>query len=188
MLRNKEIVFLDCETTGLDCEYHEIISVCIIRRRDNRMWTYKAKPNWLDHIDPKASAINGYTPKAWVDGISQEDLARELSIVLKDYIIVGHNPRFDIEFIKNLLWRYKRETWIDHRGIDTTTLAYMYLAPLGIPSLSMDAIRKFLGWKVYPIHDSLQDTKDVARLYNMLISPWGRMQMYISLWFKKWRK
>lgn len=187
-LQQKEIIFLDCETTGLDSDYHEIISVCIIRRNDGKTWTYKAKPEWPSHIDPKAVAVNGYTPSAWMDAISQEELAHHIGILLKDYIIVGHNPRFDIEFIRNLLWRYKIKTYIDPRAIDTTTLSYLYLVPYGLPSLSMDSIRKFLGWKVYPTHEALQDTKDVERLYNTLTSTPKRLALYLRLWVRKWRK
>ena len=46
-LKEKEIIFVDCETTGLDNEYNEIISICIIRRNDGKIWTFKAKPNGL---------------------------------------------------------------------------------------------------------------------------------------------
>jgi DNA polymerase III epsilon subunit-like protein len=192
MLKNKEIVYLDCETTGLDSEYHEIISVCIIRKRDSRMWTFKAKPNWPDHIDPKAIIVNGYDPKQWEDGIDQEDLARQLSILLKDCVIIGHNPRFDIDFIVNLLWRYKQNTWIDHRGIDTTTLAYLYLVPWGLESLSMDSIRRFLGWRVHKTHEAIQDTKDVARLYEALTNPLERWNLYLKMMVSRlvarWKK
>jgi len=107
LLKDKPILFVDCETTGLDDEYHEIISVALVRRHDGKTWTFKAKPNWPDHIDPRAVAVNGYTPSAWMDAMSQEELANKLGILMKDYIIVGHNPRFDVGFIKNLLWRHK---------------------------------------------------------------------------------
>ena len=187
-LKDKEIIFVDCETTGLDSEYNEIISICIIRRNDVKTWTYKSKPEWPNHISPQAVAVNGYTPSAWVDAISQEELANHLGILMKDYIIVGHNPRFDIEFVKNLLWRYKIKTYIDPRAIDTTTLSYLYLVPHGLPSLSMDSIRRFLGWKVYPIHSALQDTKDVERLYSTLTSSSKRWALYFRIWLRRWKK
>ena len=52
LLKDKPLLFVDCETTGLDDEYHEIISVCLIRRHDGQTWTFKAKPEWPDHISP----------------------------------------------------------------------------------------------------------------------------------------
>jgi DNA polymerase-3 subunit epsilon len=188
LLKDKPILFVDCETTGLDDEYHEIISIALVRRHDGKTWTFKAKPNWPDHIDPRATAVNGYTPSAWMDAMSQEELANKLGILMKDYIIVGHNPRFDVGFIKNLLWRHKIKTYIDPRAIDTTTLAYLYLVPFGLNSLSMDSIRRFLGWKVYPTHEALQDTKDVERLYNTLAHPIRRFSLKIKLWMKMWKK
>jgi len=188
LLKDKPILFVDTETTGLDDEYHEIISVCLIRRHDGRTWTFKAKPDWPDHISPKASAVNGYTPAAWMDAMSQEELANKIGILMKDYIIVGHNPRFDIGFVRNLLWRHKIKTWIDPRAVDTTTLAYLHLVPFGLDSLSMDSIRRFLGWKVYPTHEALQDTKDVERLYNTLVHPIRRFSLKCQLWIKMWKR
>ncbi len=188
LLKDKPILFVDCETTGLDDEYHEIISICLIRRHDGKTWTFQAKPNWPDHIDPRATAVNGYTPAGWLDAMSQEELANKLGFLMKDYIIVGHNPRFDIGFVKNLLWRHKIKTYIDPRAIDTTTLAYLHLVPFGLNSLSMDSIRRFLGWDVYPIHAALQDTKDVERLYNTLVHPIRRILLKGKLWIKMWKK
>ena len=188
LLKDKPILFVDCETTGLDDEYHEIISVCLIRRHDGKTWTYKAKPNWPDHIDARAVAVNGYTPSAWMDAMSQEELANKLGILMKDYIIVGHNPRFDVGFIRNLLWRHKIKTYVDPRAVDTTTLAYVHLVPYGLNSLSMDSIRRFLDWKVYPTHEALQDTKDVERLFNILVHPIRRFSLKVKLWMKMWKK
>ena len=132
--------------------------------------------------------MNGYNPKEWADAMTQEQLANELGVLMKDYIIVGHNPRFDIEFIRNLLWRHKIKTYVDPRGIDTTTLSYIYLVPFGLSSLSMDSIRKFIGWKVHPIHEAIQDTKDVQKLFETLMSTPKRWALYTRLWINKWKK
>jgi DNA polymerase III epsilon subunit-like protein len=169
LLKDKPLLFVDCETTGLDDEYHEIISVCMIRRHDGKTWTFKAKPDWPAHISPQAVAVNGYTPSAWMDAMTQEE-------------------RFDVGFIKNLLWRHKIKTYIDPRALDTTTLAYLHLVPFGLDSLSMDSIRRFLGWKVYPTHEALQDTKDVERLFNILVHPIRRFSLKCKLWITMWKK
>ena len=166
----KNIVYLDTETTGLDCDYHEIISVCVIRKSDGKIWTWKANPDWPDHIDDMAVAINGYTPQDWDTAVTQNEMAHELGMILDGAVIVGHNPKFDLGFIENLFWRHQVKCRVSHRAIDTITLAFVYLVPWGLKSLSMDSIRTFLGWKKHKIHTAIQDTKDVKKLYEILTS------------------
>lgn len=183
-MKNKEIVYLDCETTGLDADYHEIISVCVIRNSDNRTWTWKANPEWPEHIDEEAVKINGYHPQDWLTAITQNEMAHELGMVLDSCIIIGHNPRFDIEFVTNLFWRHKVNCKLSYRAIDTITLSYVYLVPWGLKSLSMDEIRKFLGWKTPKIHTSLKDAQDTQLLYKTLTS-WRRYIVYSKLISRK---
>lgn len=166
----ENIVYLDTETTGLDCDYHEIISVCVIRKSDGKIWTWKANPDWPDHIDDMAVAVNGYKPQDWDTAITQNEMAHELGMILDGAVIVGHNPKFDLGFIENLFWRHQVKCKVSHRAIDTITLAFVYLVPWGLKSLSMDAIRTFLGWKKHKIHTAIQDTKDVKKLYEILTS------------------
>ena len=183
-MKNKEILFLDTETTGLDCDYHEIISVSVIRQSDGRLWTWKANPEWIDHIDDKAIAINGYKPQDWGTAITQNEMAHELGMILDGCLIVGHNPKFDLGFIENLFWRHGVKCRLSHHAIDTITLSYVYLVPWGLKSLSMDSIRTFLGWKRSKFHTCIQDAKDVERLFKLLTS-WKRFILYSKLISKK---
>ena len=192
-MKNQEIIYLDTETTGLDPDYHEIISVCVIRKSDGRIYTWKANPDWPDHIDDKAITINGYTPQDWATAITQNEMAHELGMVLDGALIVGHNPKFDLSFIENLFWRHKVPCKISHRAIDTITLAYVYLVPWGLKSLALDGIRTYLGWNKHKTHTALEDTKDVKRLFEILTT-WKRYVLYaklISRWISgklRWKK
>ena len=192
-MKKQEIIYLDTETTGLDPDYHEIISVCVIRKSDGRIWTWKANPDWPDHIDDMAVTINGYTPQDWATAITQNEMAHELGMVLDGAVIVGHNPKFDLGFVENLFWRHKVLCKISHRAIDTITLAYVFLVPWGLKSLSLDGIRVFLGWTKHKTHSALEDTKDVKRLFEILTS-WKRYVLYAKLvnrWISrkmKWKK
>jgi DNA polymerase III alpha subunit (gram-positive type) len=167
-LKNKPIAFIDLETTGLLSGHHEIIEACIIK--EGFFYHVYAQPNHIDRAHPKALSINGYSPKKWIDGITQKSLAGSLGDILDGCIIIGHNPKFDIEFIELLFEEYNIPLGIDRRSIDTMTIAYMYLVPLGLDSISLDSIRSFMGWEVRPTHNALDDTKDVERLYRLFSS------------------
>ena len=185
MLHSKPLAFIDVETTGLDSDYHEIIEICIVTPKYS--YHKKIRPNHPERMDAKALAVNGYRPSEWRHAIDSSIAAGEISELLKDHLIIGHNPRFDMAFIKELCWRENVSLCMDPRAIDTTTIAYLYLVPLGLHSLSLDAIRKFLGWNVHNYHDAYHDVIDTKRLYEELISPWKRFKIRCRRWLARWK-
>lgn len=182
-IQNKPMAFIDVETTGLNAGYHEIIEVCI--RTNKGTYHEKVKPVYISRIDAKAMEINGYNPKAWIHAIQPEQAAKEIAEFLQGHIICGHNPHFDMEFISDLCWRNQVELKVDRRIIDTQTLAYVHLVPMGLESISMDNIRRFLGWEVRPQHNAWDDVWDTQRLYFALSHPWERLKIWIKTRFKR---
>lgn len=166
---NKPLAFLDLETTGLYAGTHEIIEAAVIKGQ--KIFHVYVTPEHLERAHPRALQINGYNNKGWADGVSQKYLAEKLADILDGCTIVGHNPRFDIEFIECLFEEHNIPIGIDRRAIDTVTLAHLYLRPMGLKSLSMDSIRQFLGWEVRPKHNALDDARDVQRFYKLFTSP-----------------
>jgi len=185
MLHSKPLAFIDVETTGLEAGYHEIIEICIVTPK--HAYHKKIRPQHHERMDAKAIAINGYKPSEWRYAIDAKTAASEIAELIKGHIIVGHNPRFDMEFIKELCWRENVPLRMDPRGIDTTTIAYIYLVPMGLHSLSLDAIRRFVGWKVHNYHDAYNDVMDTKRLFHELTSPWGRFKIRCRRWFGRWK-
>lgn len=185
MLYKKPLAFIDVETTGLTPGFHEIIEICIVTPKYS--YHKKIKPIQIGRIDEKAISINGYKPSEWIHAIDAKIAASEIADLLKGHIIVGHNPRFDIEFITELCWQHNIPLHLDPRSVDTTTIAFIYLVRLGLNSLSLDSIRRFLGWKVHNYHDAYNDVMDTKRLFHELISPWGRFKIRCRRWFGRWK-
>lgn len=182
-IKDKPLAFVDVETTGLQSGYHEIIEICICTPK--RTYHEKIIPAFPSRIDSAAVAVNGYSEKKWFDAIEGKHAAGEIADILKGHIIVGHNPHFDVDFIEDLCWRNKVELRVDRRLIDTQTLAYVYLVPLGLKSISMDNIRRFLGWEVREHHNAYDDVIDTKRLYQTLCSPWERLKIRALNWLWK---
>ena len=186
-LNRRQIAFLDLETTGLYPGTHEIIEAAVIK--GEHIFHVYVRPDRIEVAQPEALKLNGYNPKEWESGVSQKYLAQKLACILEDCIIVGHNPRFDVEFIECLFEEHAVPIGIDRRAVDTMTLAYLYLVPLGLDSLSMDSIRSFMGWEVRAKHNALDDAKDVQRLYNIFSSPnrfgWYIKHFLTSIWKRK---
>lgn len=169
-LAQKPICFFDTETTGLEPGRHEIIEVAIIRvlpEGNREVFTSKIKPARLSEASPKALEINGYTDDAWADAPAFSAVAERITGMLKGSVIVGHNVGFDIGFLEAELKSHGLKGF-GHHKVDTMTLAYEHLAPLGLESLALDKIRDFLGWSKDGAHTALFDAETCERLYGLL--------------------
>lgn len=162
-----KLVFIDIETTGLISGYHEIIEIAIVDEQGNK-YHEKIKPKRIQLADMRALNINGYKYKSWLNAIEPSQAAYEICDMLKDCTIVAHNPHFDMQFIDELLHEHGYQSSWKRRYIDTITLAYEHLKPLGISSCSLDDCRRFFGWSTSLSHTALQDAKDCRRLYYKL--------------------
>jgi DNA polymerase III subunit epsilon len=192
-MKNKTLVFIDIETTGLDPQMgHQIIEICAIKVRSDlsreRLY-FKAFPN-SGVIDPVAISINGYDPQNWIGGVTQEDLAKNLGQFLDGCVPVGHNIKFDVGFIVELWAQFNINARLDRRALDTQFLAYEHLVPMGLHSLSLDNIRRFLGWSLDGSHSASKDVEDTINLFYLLLRfSWSsKLKLWISLKVRKFRQ
>ena len=136
------IAFIDIETTGLNSNIHEIIEICIIT--GDEIYHTKIAPERIEWADEKALSINGYRAKEWADAPTFKQVAPKIKSILGRCTIAGHNVKFDVEFLNESFSNNGFDYHLGHRTLDTVTLAYEHLYPLGLMSLSLDSIRRFL--------------------------------------------
>ena len=168
-VKNKPLYFLDVETTGLNPKMDRIIEFCIIKktRFETTSIHKRVSPEGM-RIEPKAKEINGYSAQKWKDAISQKEASRLISgFMFESGIIIAHNSSFDAQFINSLLQKHGYKA-VARRRVDTYTLAYEHLVPLGLKSLGFDEIRRFMGWKVHDHHDAKTDAFDVYRFHQFV--------------------
>ena len=166
----KPLCFVDVETTGLNSALHEIIEISIIKvcpQKGMTIYTTKIQPENIQHASPKALEINGYNHRDWERAPAAEDVVFYISELLSGSILVGHNVRFDEEFISELLHLYGSKQRYSRRTIDTITLAHEHLPRLH--SLSMDSIRGYFFWDKSNAHTAYVDAMDCMRLYYKLL-------------------
>lgn len=184
-MKNKGICFIDIETTGLD-EDAEIIEIALIKVGYFSTQVYKTKirPLFPSKIHPKAREINGYSEEKWKNAPMPAAVANDIAKFCASCTFVGHNVTFDIKFLKKFLKTYSDfnpNKIISHRNICTMMLAHEHLSPLGLKSLSLDSIRKYLGWTIRKHHDAYNDALDCKRLYDTLIRCSKRKRVSIYL-------
>ena len=175
---------IDIETTGLNPHQHEIIEIAIITETES----YHAKviPQNIQYADSKALDINGYNEKDWYGAVPPQDVAIRSAKMLDGHIIIGHNPSFDMSFLRELWDLYNCNPYVDRRYIDTVVLAREHLP--SCRSYALDHIRSFLGWSMVANHTAFIDAQDTERLYKMLwrCSVWKRWYFAIRARFAAW--
>jgi len=167
---NKARVFFDTETTGLNAGEQEILSVGIVRIETDgtrRTFTTKVKPVRLEKAQSKALEMNAYTDEEWADAPIFADVADEIVGMLRGTVIIGHNIKFDLAFLDAEL-KIAGKRGFARNEVDTMTIAYEHLCPLGLEKLALDKIRDFLGWSKDGAHTALFDAETCERLYNLL--------------------
>jgi len=177
---------LDTETTGLDPEVHELLEVaCVL---DNPRTSFpmaffekKVKPERIEDANQKALEMNGYTEAEWANATPVGEMLKELACFASIAVVIGHNVRFDMSFINAAFKRKNIQGRFDYHLVDTVTLAYEHLVPLGLMSLSLTNICIFLGIKPGG-HRAMSDAKACREVYYALVrAGWLRRRWW---WFR----
>ena len=95
---NNYVVF-DIETTGLDPEFDEIIEIGAVKIKDGiKIDTFNSliKPEY--EIDEFITELTGITNEMVENAPSIDEVLPKFMDFIKDYIIIGHNVNFDINF------------------------------------------------------------------------------------------
>ena len=166
-----KLAFLDTETTGLDNKRHEIIELALIIIEDGeRIYekSFKIKPQHIERASPVALQINGYDEAIWAkEGYCWNlESVQRLAAHLEGAVIVGHNVRFDIGFLRAVFKRYNYSFRFPPE-LDTKTLARLVW---GFNKLSMDYIRENVeGMTTVGSHRALKDVEDCIFIYDKFV-------------------
>jgi DNA polymerase III epsilon subunit-like protein len=191
MEKTMRYAIVDTETTGLDPDRAAILEICVVvlegGRRVDRFWSrIRPTEEELAMAEPKALEVNGYAarPEAWDDAPTFGEVAEKIAAVLDGSVAVGHNVQFDLAMIRASFRRHGFAGRVPYRAVDTITLAFEHLFPLGLRSSSMDKIRRFLGWSAWGAHTAAQDVEDTLALFQLLYRAgwWTRARIRLARW------
>lgn len=166
-LSQKPLAFTDVETTGLDPLMNEILEFACVK--GNESLVMKIKPRRIHTAHPKALEVNGYNEAEWADAEDISTAAPKIIAFLRDSVFVAHNAKFDVAFIESFLREAGITERIDYHVVDTTGLAYIFLVPKGLESLSLKPVCEFLGLEPEPgMHRALAGASTCKRVYETL--------------------
>lgn len=106
ILKDKNFVIVDVETTGSSPIYDRIIEIGILRVENGEVIeTFQTLLNPQTPISPFIENITGIKNRELLGAPSFEDVSHKIGELLSEGIFVAHNARFDYGFVKNELKR-----------------------------------------------------------------------------------
>lgn len=193
------IYVVDTETTGFDPELNDVIEVSMLRlhQKDNdflrEQKTWFLKPTSEFHISDEALKINGHKKEdiLWKTEEGKEkykliqDVLPEIelwvmedSCSVMDRIFAGHNPNFDINFLKSTWKKANSESTFPfdltagNRVLDTKQLVLFIDLCVGKrrSKYSLGEVLKPFGVKKGKAHRADEDTRMTADLFESILS------------------
>lgn len=178
ILRERDLCFIDTETTGSRIGYHELIEVAAIRTSpDGRIpkgeWCAKILPEFPERITPFARGLNGFSPGKWRDALpSSPNLWGSFVNFASQCIPVCHNPSFDRAFItlassaQGVL-----DLELDYHWIGVESLAWPLYREGIIPKLSLADVCRFVGVPPEPaVHGATNGACACREVYLRLMA------------------
>ena len=106
------VLYLDCETTGLDPRQHVPWEVAIVEPDGaEHVWCWRPSDLFMEDADSNALAIGRIRHRAPLiyDGAYEEQAATEIHALLQGNVVVGSNPHFDVNMLT---------AWLDYHHLD----------------------------------------------------------------------
>jgi DNA polymerase-3 subunit epsilon len=158
--------FLDVETTGLDPNSGDkICEIAVIKTVNGQIADeFVTLLNPGRTIPERAVSIHGITQTMVNRSPFFRDIANDLLDFLNDTVIVAHNARFDLEFLRSEL-RNLNLYLPENNIIDTLAIARRYYT---FPSNSLGDIARYIGLPIDKQHRALADvttTKEILEYF-----------------------
>ena len=192
-----QLCSIDCETTGLDCQYDEILQIAIIPldsniepRKDIMPFTLFMKPEHPERIDPQALHVNKLRLETimehGVDRILAEELLEKwihsLGLPVTKYgtpkkiIPLGQNYCFDRGFITNWLGNKLYDEYFDYHYVDTMITANylndraaMRAEKVPFSKINLVYLASTLKIPHEGAHDAIKDAIMAAAVYKQML-------------------
>jgi len=183
-----KILWNDCETTGLDEAYHEVIQITAIVEDDGKFIDaidLKIRPNHPDRFSEEAMEKTGLTIDQIMQWPTREDQFKKLIAFLDKHVdkfdkedkmtMAGYHNLFDQKFIRAYFKEQGHKyfgSYIEFEVIDVMVIAMLLrkLGALDIPNLKLRTVAAAVGinFDEAQAHNAIYDVKQtIAAFYKM---------------------
>ncbi|WEK78505.1 3'-5' exonuclease [Vibrio alginolyticus] len=168
-----EYVSLDCETTSLDPNRAELVTIAATKIIDNRIITsqpFEVRLRAPQSLDSGSVKIHRIRHQDLVDGISEKEALLELLDFIGNRPLVGYHIRYDKKIL-DLACLRQLGFPLPNPLIEVSQIYHDKLErhlPNAYFDLSLDAICKHLELPIQDKHDALQDAISAALVFVRL--------------------
>lgn len=172
-LNELKLAFIDCETTGLNIQKHEIIEVATliydpISDSIMKEWESKIAPSNIENADPESLEINGYNKNSYKYKGNLKSAMIKFNSLVKDCLICGQNVSFDLGFIYKSMENFGIEPTFNRRYIDLMGLAWFAIRNSNISGLGLDSMCKHFDISNIGAHTALVDCRRTFQVYKKI--------------------
>lgn len=167
---NKFVVF-DIETTGLSSIHDKITEIGAVKIEDGIITERFSKLiNPEIPIPEVVQELTGITNELVKDEKTIDEIIVEFYDFCKDAVLVAHNAKFDISFIKREM--LKKSLSFNHPIFDT--LVFARCANLDLKRFNLSTICKKLGISLVGAHRAVNDAEATAEMFLKLMKKVGK--------------
>ncbi|EGQ7897174.1 3'-5' exonuclease [Vibrio parahaemolyticus] len=168
-----EFVSLDCETTSLDPNRAELVTIAATKIIDNRILTsqpFEVRLRAPQSLDSESVKIHKIRHQDLADGISEKEALLKLLAFIGNRPLVGYHIRYDKKIL-DLACQRQLGFPLPNPLIEVSQIYHDKLErhlPNAYFDLSLDAICKHLELPIQDKHDALQDAISAALVFVRL--------------------
>lgn len=172
-----EVTFcvVDLETTGTRADSDAITEIGAVKVRGGEvLGTYQTLVNPGRPIPPQITLITGLTDAVVATAPRIESVLPSLATFCEGCVVVAHNARFDVGFLRAAFERAGREEFRPP-VLDTLAIARRLLRD-EVPNFRLGTLAERFGFPNSPSHRALDDARATTDLLHLLIeraSAWG---------------
>ncbi|MCX7928184.1 MAG: 3'-5' exonuclease [Patescibacteria group bacterium] len=177
--RDRKLVFIDLEMSGLDVLTHEVLEIglVVVEQKSLQVLTKKSikvAPTKLKDADPVALEIIKFRDEDWKDSVDIVTALNILNDLADKAMLIGWNIAFDWSFLGLSFEKARIKPKFDYHFLDVISLAYIYFKNRNKPSkLSLRTIARELEIKVDDVHGALTDAYATYEVYKKLVQLLG---------------
>lgn len=161
-------VVLDCETTGLNPKSDAITELAAIKICGGEtVGSFHSLINPLRPLPARISMLTGITQDQLKDCPTFEELAPTFLEFLGDSIVVGHNVKFDINFLNSGLERANFPI-LSNAFLDTLSMAKKII-PREVPNFKLSTLAQYCRSESSPTHRAYADVEATIEVFHYLI-------------------
>lgn len=173
--RDRKLVFVDLETTGLNPDVHEIteIGCFVVNGRTFEIeseYEEKTKPTNIKSASKEALKSYGYSDEKWRNAKPLKEALERVAKIAEGGLITGWNVSFDWWFLDKGFRKYKIEPNFDYHRIDVMSIAYAKLYSKGkVTRLGLRKIAPYFGIELPETHGAMVDIRATYEVFKKLM-------------------